>query len=1038
MTNQTKGGLSSIAVFSLKRPITIIMIFLSLVVVGLISSRLLLLEKMPAMKFPFVNVNVAYPSSTPKEVEQTITRLLEESVATIGDIKQINSRSSTNGANVGIAFNSDVDIDEKTMLVKEQVDLTRPLLPDDVRRIVINKAEFGNDSIMQIRITGDLDLENAYDLINRYLVRPVERVAGVSKVDFQGIEPKELRIIIDNDALKKYKIGFNELLQKLQDVNFAIASGNFKTGNDENAMQIRVVPKGQINDIDKLKNVVVNAFGIRLSDVAKVSLVNGDRNYARHLDRKYSVGLEIYKESTANMVDVADRVLQKIDEIGQQPQLKGLKLVFLENQALSVKTSLNDVISAGVVGAFLSLLVLYFFTRDLATTLLVSLSIPISIIITLGALYFLGISLNVLSLMGLMLAIGMLVDNSVVISESILTKRNSGNYSIVGAIQAGVSEVMVPVIAGTVTSVCIFLPIIFGSGDLLYVFMTHVAASIVAAMIISLFLAITVVPLIISKLKPKPQTDKKDWFDAIKNRYLRILSFSLNHRWWTFFFIVFIVVLGAVSSKFMKEDEGIGPTVGREFWLPYHVDGSFTLERMKKDVDKIEDYLYANKERFEIRTVYSYYSEDNFTGTKIYLTDEDEAKKSVSEIKKAIIKDLPKIAIGTPSFRWRRGNGANNNSMSIYLQGDSHEVLNELLPSILLSLNQVDGVSGASVENKNKREELQIVVNRERAIRLGVDPNTVARSIMIAMRGMNLREIVTEDGELPVIMRFYKTGEFKMEQLTDLPIKTARGNQVSLSTVATINHTKSPQIIKRHNRQGSVQIDIDLEDDVNKKDIKKEFSAIMDKVKFPSGYGWTFDANTRDMGVQMETIFHVLKVAGALIFIVMAALFESLIFPLIVITSILFSYIGVILFFVITGTSFEIMAGIGMLILMGVVVNNGIVLIDHINQLRIKGMARRQAILQAGKDRLRPIMMTVATTVVGLIPLAVSTSSIGGDTNMPAYFPMARAIIGGLTFSTVVSLLVLPSLYCWFDDLRHWTADRFKTATIKGKLVKIP
>ncbi len=355
--------------------------------------------------------------------------------------------------------------------------------------------------------------------------------------------------------------------------------------------------------------------------------------------------------------------------------------------------------------------------------------------------------------------------------------------------------------------------------------------------------------------------------------------------------------------------------------------------------------------------------------------------------------------------------------------------MKEILPSVLLDLNQVEGVSGAQVENKNNREELQIIVDRDRAMRLGLNPTTVAQSVSIAMRGMNLREIVTDIGELPVMMRFYKTGEFKLEQLTELPLKTRHGNQVTLSTIAEIKNTSSPQTLRRQDRMGAIQIEIDLDEDVNKKDIKEEFTAIMKKVNFPSGYQWTFDRNSRGMRMQGGNLQRNTLIAVFLIFIVMAALFESMLFPLCVITSIGFSYLGVFIFFAITGTQFTMMAGIGMLILIGVVVNNGIVLIDHINQLRIKGLARSQAVLQAGRDRLRPILMTVATTVVGLIPLAVSVSSVGGDG--PAYFPMARAIIGGLTFSTIVSLLVLPSLYCWLDDLRGWTRDRLHTKTMK-------
>ena len=1029
---KTKSSFSALAEFSIRRPITITMIFLSMVVIGLISSRMLPLEQWPQVNAPFINVNVSYPSSTPREVEQNITRPLEESLSTIGDIEGINSNSNTGGANIQIRFKSGIDVDEKQMLVKEQIDLTKPDLPDDVRRIDVNKADMGSGAIMELRITGDLDLEHAYDVINKYLVRPVERVPGVARVDLQGLEPKEMRIMIDNDAMKMYGIGFNELTQKLTDSNFAIASGDLKTGYSSDDKQIRVVPKGQILKLEDFKNILLNQSGVKLSDVASVKVVNGERNYARHLDRKYSVGLEIYNESTSNLVDVAERVLEKIEEISKSPQMKGIKLVFLNNQAQTVKDSLHDVVMAGIVGALLSLIVLYVFIRDIQTTLLVSLSIPISIVITLGILYFLGLTLNVLSLMGLMLAIGMLVDNSVVISESIFTRRSSGKYDILTAIRKGVSDVMVPVIAGTTTSICVFLPIVFNSEDMISVFLTHVAASIIAALVISLFLSITVVPLIISYLnknKENQKTVKKTWVDSLKEKYVRILKFTLAHRWVTFFSIVIIVISGlVVNSLWVEKEDGIrgGDGDSRDFWMPYHVDGSFTLERLKKDVDKVEDYLYANKDKYDIDTVYSYYQENGFVGTKVYLVDESEATRPLAEIKKEIIENLPQITIGKPSLRFGRGRG--NDGMSVYLLGDSQEVMLDMVPSILLELNRIEGVIGAQVDNRNQREELRIQVNRERAYRLGVDPNTVAQSVNIAMRGMNLRDLVTETGEMPVIVRFYETGEFKLEQLLNLPIKTRNGNQVSLETVADVINTNSPQQIRRYDRMGAVQIDVDLETDMNQTEIKNKVSAIMSQFYFPSGYSWTFDNDTRNRGGQSDSMASNIKVAIALIFIVMAALFESLLFPLCVISSILFSYIGVFFFFAITGTNFTIMAAIGMLILIGVVVNNGIVLIDHINQLRIRGLNRYDAVLQAGRDRLRPILMTVFTTVVGLIPLAMSVSQVGG--RGPAYFPMARAIIGGLTFSTVVSLLVLPSLYCWLDDLRAWTKERLKTGTM--------
>ena len=1022
-------GLSRLAEFSLRKPVTITMIFISLVTVGLISSRLLPLESFPEMKLPFFNVFVPYQAATPAEVERSITRPLEEALATIGDIEGMNSNSSTNGANINIQFSSDIDVDEKGMLIREQIDLTRPELPEDVRYINVNKAQAGNggDTIMNIRITGDLDFTNAYDVLNQYLVRPVERVPGVARADLQGIEPLELRIKLDAERMRRYGIGFNELSSKLNDANFAIKSGNFLTEDQV----IRITPKSRATDVDDYKNLVLNENNIRLQDVAAVELVNGERNYARHLDRKYSVGLEIYKESTANMVTVADAVLARIDELKDSPQMKGIQLIFLDNQAQGVKDSLRDVIQAGLVGSLLSLVVLFFFLRNASMTLMISLSIPISIIITLGAMYFLGISLNILSLMGLMLAVGMLVDNSVVVTESIFTQQNEHYHSGNKAIVNGVKQVLTPVIAGTLTSICVFLPIIFREEGLLSTFLTHVAVAIVVALLVSLAISITVMPLMVSKfanrLNVEEKVGDKGFIFHLRRKYESVLKYTLAHRWHTFFFIVVLIAIGFFAQSQMKSDEGAGDNVERDFWLPYHVRGSYTLERLKKDVDIIEDYLYANQERFEIKSVYSYYQEDGFVASKIDLVPEEEATKSVAEIKKEIMEGLPKIAIGNPSFRWRSSIG--NQGLNVYLLGDSHEILREdILPDVLLSLQRIEAVTNAQVEQRNKKQEIQITVDRERAIQLGLSPTEVAQTVNIAMRGMNLRDYLSETGELPVTMRFFETNAFDIQMLRKLPIKNDAGISVDLENVADIQIKNSPQNLFRYNRSSSIRIEVDLLPDTNVSDTKEEIEGRLNALNYPSGYSWSFERSNAGFDIDASDLIQNIIIAICLIFIIMAALFESLLFPLSVITSILFSYLGTWILFAITGTTFTIMAAIGMLILIGVIVNNGIVLIDHINQLRASGLNRYDAVIQGGKDRLRPILMTVATTVVGLLPLSISTSQVGGGG--PAYFPMARAIIGGLTFSTIISLLVLPSFYCWLDDLRSWGSNRLKQTTI--------
>lgn len=1072
---QASTGISRFAAFSLNRPITISMIFVSLLTMGLISSRLLSLESMPEIKLPFYYVFVPYQAGTPEEVERTITRPLEEALATIGGIERMNSNSSTEGGGVGMMFATDADVDETAMLIKEQVDLLRPSLPDDVRHIQINKAEAGEETFMKLRITGDRNLEGAYDLLNQYLVKPVQRIPGVARVDLQGIEPLEISIKLDNERMKRYNIGFRELQSKINDVNFNVGSGNFTTADQV----IRITPKSKALRIEDYQNLLLNENNVRLKDVASVTLINGERNYSRHLNRKYSIGLEIYKESTANLVDVADEVVATIESLGDTPQLSGIKLVFLENQAEGVKNSLRDVVMAGVTGSLLSLVVLFVFLRNWAMTLIISLSIPVSITITLSVMYFSGITLNNLSLMGLMLAIGMLVDNSVVITESIFTQKqkNPGHPRL--AIIEGVKQVMTPVIAGTLTTICVFLPLIVGEENLIAVFMIHVAVAIIAALVISLLLSVTVVPMAIhqfatginKQIQNKQQentktsfwsrlSDSKKWLlillmiivgsivaktlgmpgDSIKilfyvslfflfslvftAKYAQILHFTLHHRWAMVGLVLLLVTTGQIAKSLMKEDDGTGQSVSRNFWLPYHVKGSFTLERLKKDVDRVEEYLYANKEKFEIDSVYTYYSENEFTGSMITLIPADQGSKTVAQIKKEIIEGMPDIAIGAPAFRWRSNSG--DEGIKVYLQGDSAQWINEnYLSDVVFAIKQVDQITNVQEAQKNDQQELQVVVDRERALNLGLSPVEVAQSVNIAMRGLNLKEFIDESGEIPVKMRYYKKGEFEIEQLMNLPIKNSQGVSVPLENVASITQATSPQRLRRMSRESTVEIEIDVEDDANVKEVKDKIAAVLNAFPFDSGYRWSFDGGGRGFNPKLDDLFQNLIIAICLIFIIMAAMFESLLFPLCVITSIFFSYVGTWVMFAFTGTTFNVMAGIGMMILIGVIVNNGIVLIDHINKLRLKGLSRYDAIIQGGQDRLRPILMTVSTTVVGLIPLSVSGSSLGSEGGAE-YFPMARAIIGGLTFSTVVSLVILPSLYCWLDDLRAWSSARWR------------
>ena len=1002
--------------FAMDRPVTIVMIFVSMIAVGLISSRLLPLEYFPGVDIPFILLDMPYQGSTPEEIEREITRPAEEVIATLSGIKRLESTSTSNGSRLQIQFDWGTDVAVKAVEARERMEAIRDQLPADLRRINVLKFNFTDQPVLTLRISSDRDLSTAYDMLIRNLVRPLERIPGVARVDFQGIEPREIRIELIADRVTSHSIDLNRLQAQLSQVNFSDSAGLIRDSDT----RYRVNPRGEFRSIDEIRDLVISEQGLRLSDIADITYDSKRRDYGRHLDRKYAIGVSIYKESGSNLVDVGKRALEEVDRIGNLPEMQGINLFFLENQSEGVTESLSELLKSGLLGAFLSLFVLYFFLRSVQTTLMVSLAIPVAITITLGVMYFLGLSLNILSMMGLMLAIGMLVDNAVVVSESIHTEHEKTPHDARGSALRGVSAVGLAVAAGTLTSAAVFLPIIFGEKDQISIFMTHVAVAIVVSLTVSLFIAQTIIPLAASRFDRPASKKQNAAIDFLRNHYVRLLQWNMRHRWLAATMVILTLLSAAIPMSIVETDM-FPQDQTRRLYMPYHLDGHYPLAKLKESVDRIEEYLYANKERFEIRAVYSYYSEqaDN-TASTILLTDDKDAIRSSQEISSEILAGLPKIAIGRPSFDFQRIGGGEK--LSVTLTGTSSQVLRELSEDTVRLLSSVPGLSGVVSEVAAGDREVQVRVDRERANQFGFSTQEVAQSVAIAIRGIDLREFKGEEGEIPVRLQFREADRQQLDDLRDIKLMNSEGVSIPLMSMVSFIEGTGPTEIRRLDRKTGLSVTAQL-DGITSEKAMELIRENMELMTLPCGYDWQFGGCfTGDQEAMQKMLFNIL-LAIAIIYIVLAAQFESLIYPLGMICTIMFSVIGVYWFFLLTGTTFTLMAMIGILILIGVVVNNGIVLIDHVNQLRLQGLPRDEALVRAGRERMRPILMTVGTTVLGLTPLCIGTTQIGG--NGPPYYPMARAIVGGLLFSTFVSLVLLPTIYTWLDVIRHWPRKLF-------------
>ncbi|MCL2914327.1 efflux RND transporter permease subunit [Shewanella corallii] len=1005
----------SLTKLAIKRPVTTSMFFLAIVLFGMVSSRLLPLELFPGIDIPRVFIEVPYPGSTPAEVEREVTEVLEEALATMSGIDEMRSNSSQNGANVQLRMKWGENVATKALEAREKIDSVRHLLPDDLERIFIRQFSTSDMPILTLRLSSERELSGAFDLLDKQLKKPLERVAGVSQVTLYGVDQKQIEIRVDANKLAASGITAQELNQLMRRSNFIVSGGTMRTGGTV----YQVSPKGEYRSIDEVAAQVLRP-GLNLEDIASVTFALPEPVEGRHLDRKYAVGLDVFKESGANLVEVSERVMKVVEEIKQDPQFTGIRLYVMDNSADGVKSSLQDLLAAGLIGALMSFAVLYLFLRDIRMTLVVVSSVPIAISMTLAAMYLLGYSLNVLSMMGLLLAVGMLIDNAVVVTESVLQEKQKPHAhdteSEKDAVIKGVDKVSLAVLAGTLTTAIVFLPNIFGVKVQLTIFLEHVAIAICISLLASLLVAKTLIPLMLSRLNIQPKASAE--YPKLIAFYRKTLGWILYHPWKSAIGAVVILASTAFPLSNVKEDQNEGQSDNRLF-INYQIEGRHTVATTEAMIDRMEEYLYANKDAFYIDSVYSYYSPDDGQSTLILQKD---LPVSMTELKEKIREGFPKFAYAKPQFGW----GNDDNGVRITLIGRSTSELIRISEQVLPLLETIEGLEDVRSEYNGGQQEVIVRLDPQLASRLGIDTQTLASTISLALRGNALRSFRHDpNGELRIELGYDKLWRESLEQLKALPVIRFDDRVYSLESLADISIQPRFDTIRHYDRQTSLQIGANL-NELTTEEAREQITEVMDAVSFPPGYRYSLTGGFQRQDQEQQIMITNMILAIAMIYIVMAALFESLLLPSAIITSILFAITGVFWALLFTGTPMEVMAMIGILVLMGVVVNNGIVLVDQINQMTPELDQLSDTILEVCLTRLRPVLMTVGTTVLGLIPLAMGETQIGGGG--PQYAPMAIAIIGGLTFSTVTSLYLVPLCYQGLFHMRHASAVRLGQA----------
>ena len=1015
----------SVAEFSIKRPITTIMCFVSLFVVGLIAAFRLPLEALPDVSAPFMFVQLPYSGSTPEEVERTILRPAEEALATMTGIKRMRSNATAEGAGIFVEFSDwERDISIAASEARERLDAIRDDLPDDFQRYYVFKWSTSDEAVLRVRLAADMDLTGAYDLIDRDMKRRIERIPGVARVEISGAPPNEVEIAIDPDRLTAHDLSLNELSERLRQVNFSVSAGQI----EDNGRRLRLQPVGELTDLQQLRDLVLNASGLRLGDVADVRLKPSRMPYGRRLDGRTAVGLDIFKERNANLVEVSRNVLKEVEAIRKEPGLDDIDFKVIQNMGDEVTDSLTELAEAGGIGLVLSIAVLFFFLRHWPSTLMVTLAIPICFVVTLGFMHFAGVTLNVLTLMGLLLAVGMLVDNAVVVVESIYQERERMPEKPRLAAILGTRHVAIALSAGTLAHCIVFLPNLLGEVNNISIFMSQLAITITVSLLASWLVAVSLIPMLSARMKtPAAVHNPRGLIPRLQRRYAGILRWSLEHRGWSVVGIVLVVALSVVPMMRTKTDFFGGGDSG-EIQVWYQFNGSYSLPQMSEEVARVERFLEDNRERFRIVQVYSFFGEDGEAGTMVTFDDKVKDTKPLSD---AISKELPKSARAMLGVRGvegggGQGGGSPGQNVQVQLVGDSTQVLAELADGIIPVLSGRKELRDVRVEGGDKNTELNVRVDRERAAAYGFSAQEVSSFIGLALRGAQLREFRRGQTEVPVWVRFSGAEHYGLEEISSFMVRSKDGRTIPLLSMVDISVLPSANQISRYNRQTMITLQANLTDGTTMPDARKAMEETLKSVQFPPGYGYSFDGSgfQEDEEGMKQMMFNLL-LALVMIYVLMAAVFESLLFPSAIMSCVLFSVFGVYWLFWITGTPFTVMAFIGVLVLMGVVVNNGIIMVEHINNLRRRGLSRTDALVEGSRERLRPIMMTMGTAILAMVPISLSDTVVLGGLE---YSPMARAVAGGLAFSTAVSLLFLPTIYAILDDLRNGAARLLRRA----------
>lgn len=1029
---------------SIKRPVATTMVFLIIILVGFVGFRYLPVDLLPEIESPQLSVSVSYDNVGPEEMELIITDPLENALSGIPNVEQMSSSSSEGSSRLSLEFARGTNLDAAANNVRDALDRVRDDMPVEADAPRIRQFRPDDFPIVIIGVRSDRNLAELTQILEREVSMFFEQIPGVGTIDVWGGINREIQVDLNRERLLSSNITASDVMAALNRDNITLPGGDIKDGYSD----FYVRTQGEFQTIEEIgQTVITNVDGrpVRVGDVADVQHGYEDIGRYVEIDGVPTLRLAVQKQSGANTVSVAEDIKAEVERINN---IRGdMELMVITDQSRFIQDSINTVQNAAIWGGILAVIVLFAFLRNVSTTLIVGVSIPISIIATFGLLYFGGLTLNQMSFGGLALGIGLIVDNAIVVLENIVRKREQGT-ELIESSNRGTKEVAGAIIAATLTTSVIFLPLVFMQTTTGSMF-RELGIVVVFSIFCSLLVALTLVPMLSSRFMTiKPLAEKEGdqgkgdrFFARVDNKYTAMLKGAVQRKWMILgltavLFGVSVYMIPGIPFELAPETEAdeVRVSMRMEDGLNMAVIHSYFEE-----LDEIVSQL-VNPDEVE------YYTKDlgGWGGDgriDINLVGQNERDRTADEIAADIRGSLQNVLPGadlrvsTRGGLWimrrvfRTGGGDEDAEVGFQLRGYDLETSQELARSVRNRLEPLPGVTDVEIEESEGRPQQDITINRDKTAELGIGVNDVASTIQTNIAGSRAGVFRVDGEERPIMVRLRPEDRVEPDDIGNISIRSGDDRIVPISSVIEQERSRAPTSVNRVDGQRVMYLNANLDDDVTLGDAVSRMEAELSTMEFPEGYSVYFGGEYEELQQAQNDFTMAIIFALVLVYMVMAAQFERFLDPLIVMLSVPVALIGVVPTLMITGTTINMQSLMGVLMLLGIVVNNAIVLIDYINLMRRRDKATDllESIIAASKLRLRPILMTTFTTILAMVPLAVG---IGVGAEIQA--ALARVVIGGLLVSTLITLFLIPIVY--FETTKAVAAIKVRQKSLVARM----